>query len=571
MTSFAASQFLHTERLGLKFVSMERMVAHSRHCFGRSGKGLLSVALLTAGGLVCVLAIAGAQDFDSASSALPRPAPAIPLATDVDNFTSISVSKQFVVHGNNLALRSAFSKFAESVKDNYLDLLYSTGRGTHPERIDQWRNQIVIQIRDEAEDPVQGSVTSRIQQLAPEGFRLELTARIGTAMDREELREELIRLLLAESILRDTKSIQTGGRAEILPNWLMAGVTEILRQKVHGRPSDLYEKVFTSGGVLSVDEILTTDPKGLDSLSEKIFELSSAGLIQTLLEQVAGANRLRSFVAELAVYTGPQQELLLKHFPGLRASRNSLAKWWALQMATMSEPSVFEWMTAEETEMALNDALIMEFQVPVPVPVEVEVEGEAVAASIAKPEQKPSLGTRVRRLFGGGSARAVVPDTDTAAGSSEQAEPEVAAEQPKMKTVTCRIEDVNLYLQEKDLAKILTREQADLARISHRAHPLYRSVIQDYQSVIGSFSAATDITGAEAKLAELIARRTTIQRQSEAVTDHLNWYEATQVNRASGKFERFFEARDAIDNEVRRRRSDPISQYLDALEREFRP
>ena len=54
------------------------------------------------------------------------------------------------------------------------------------------------------------------------------------------------------------------------------------------------------------------------------------------------------------------------------------------------------------------------------------------------------------------------------------------------------------------------------------------------------------------------------------MTDHLNWYEATQINRASGKFERFFEARDAIDNEVRRRRSDPISQYLDALEREFR-
>ena len=95
-------------------------------------------------------------------------------------------------------------------------------------------------------------------------------------------------------------------------------------------------------------------------------------------------------------------------------------------------------------------------------------------------------------------------------------------------------------------------------------------MIQAYKSTIGSFNAETDIAEAEAKLAELIARRTTIQRQAEAVTDHLNWYEATQINRASGKFERFFEARDAIDNEVRRRRSDPISQYLDALEREFR-
>ncbi|MDA0814752.1 MAG: hypothetical protein O3C21_20435, partial [Verrucomicrobia bacterium] len=77
------------------------MVAHRRRCFGRSGEGLLSVALLTAGFLVCVLGTTDAQEVDSAASALPRPAPAIPLAPDVDNFTSVSVSKQFVVHGKN--------------------------------------------------------------------------------------------------------------------------------------------------------------------------------------------------------------------------------------------------------------------------------------------------------------------------------------------------------------------------------------------------------------------------------------------------------------------------------------
>ncbi|MEZ5326028.1 MAG: hypothetical protein R3F19_13335 [Verrucomicrobiales bacterium] len=543
---------------------MESKVEYHRQRISRAGEGLLSASLLMVGVLVCVLGYSDAQEVSS-SAKLPRPAPVIPLATDVNSFTSVSVSKQFVVHGKSLALRSAFSKFAESVKGDYLDLLYSTGRGTHPERIDQWRNQIVIQIRDDAADPVQGSVTSRIQRLVPEGFRLELTARIGTEMDREELREELIRLLLAESILRDHKTIRTGGRTEILPNWLMAGVTEILRQKVHGRPSDLYEKVFTSGSVLSVEEILTTEPKGLDSLSEKIFELSSAGLIQTLLEQVAGANRMRSFVSELAVFTGPQKELLLKHFPGLRASRNSLSKWWALQMATMSEPGVFEWMTAEETEMALNDALIVEFKVPV------ESGEETAVAPAADPKKKESLGDRVRRLFGGGSARAVVPDASVVLDEeSELVLSEEPPKDPEMQTVTCRIEDVALYLKQKNLSEILLREQADLARISSRAHPLYRAVIQSYQATIGSLNAESDIGEAETNFAELIARRTTIQRQAEAITDHLNWYEATQLNQTSGKFDRFFEARDAIENDVRRRRSDPISKYLDALQREFR-
>ncbi|MGK0186887.1 MAG: hypothetical protein ACI9R3_002671 [Verrucomicrobiales bacterium] len=545
--------------------------------------GKRSAFVLVAGILVAMSGVGNAQDAQDVLSQesqsqvqvqprvqFPRPAPVIPLATDVTQSTSVSVSRQFVVHGRSLGLRSAFSKFAESVKGDFLDLLYGTGRGSNPGRIDSWKNQIVIQIRDDAADQVSGAVSSRIQQVVPEGFRLEITARIGTVIEqselRAELREELIRLLLAECILRDHKSVRTGGRTELLPRWLMAGVSEILRQKVHGRPTEVYEKVFSSGSVLSADEILTAQPDQLDSLSAKIFELSSAGLIQTLQDQVSGANRMRRFISELAVFTGPQRELLLKHFPGLRASRNSLEKWWALQMATMSEPGVFEWMTAEETEKALNDALRIEFEEEV-----VAADAPDALAKETRNIRKPTLASRVRRLFGGSSARAAVSDDDTL--EKVDATPAVEAKEPVMRKVSCRIEDVEIYLGSKNSVSILATEQADLSRILSRAHPLFRTVIMDYQSTIGGLTEAAEaqVATAEAKFAELVARRTVIQRQAEAITDHLNWWEGTQMKTLSRKFDGFFEARDAIESDVRRRRSDPISQYLDALDREFRP
>ena len=338
-----------------------------------------------------MLGQARSQDVFGRPGELPRPAPVIPLETGVKNHSSISVSKQFVVHGRSLELRSAFSRFAESVKGDFLDLLYSTGRGVHPERIDQWKNQIVVQVRDQVPAPGQRTITTRIRQLVPSGFRIELTVRIGGDIDRDELREELIRLLLAECIVRDHKSIRTGGRTELLPKWLMAGVSEILRQKVQGRPSDLYEKVFKTGSIMSVEEIMMTDPEPLDSLTLKIFELSSAGLIHTLLDQASGANRMRSYLSELAVFNGSQRDLLLKHFPGLRTSGNSLEKWWALQMATMSQPGVFELMTPEETELALTDALIVEFD---------EMVESGANEQVDAVPPKPSLGSRVLRLIG---------------------------------------------------------------------------------------------------------------------------------------------------------------------------
>jgi len=48
-------------------------------------------------------------------------------------------------------------------------------------------------------------------------------------------------------------------------------------------------------------------------------------------------------------------------------SKNSLDKWWSLQMANMARPSVFETLDPVETAKALDEALLLRFQTEVEV------------------------------------------------------------------------------------------------------------------------------------------------------------------------------------------------------------
>ena len=478
---------------------------------------------------------------------------------------SLSTSKQFYIYGRTLPLRSAFSVFAERVKTDYLNLVFRTGRGLHTGKIDRWRYPIIIQVRDEAPGLDERSATSRIRQLDHGGFRLELTVRIGDGFDTNELQHELLRLLLAESILREHKTIRVGGRTELLPKWLMAGVSETLgRRSTDGR-SELYEKVFKTGRILSVEEILSTDPDRLDSVSRTIYELSSAGLLQTLLDQPGGSNRLRAMISELATHTGPLREILIRHFPGMRTSRNSLEKWWALQMAMLSEPGVFDLMSPEETELALAEALMFQLG-----EVGDEVEGPA------PDEGTGSDGKRIPGIvrIGRGVIGLLNPKGGRRSESGKAAENQSAEDvfpngQEAELFFACGIEEVDRYIDHPRREEALKPVQLKLAELSHRSHPLYRQVIHDYQEFVGRLSQGNG-EGAGKKLADLAGRRTAIQRRALAVADHLNWFEATQDVGPGGKFEAFHRAVDMLDNAPRPRRKDPISRYLDALEQEFK-
>jgi hypothetical protein len=127
------------------------------------------------------------------------------------------------------------------------------------------------------------------------------------------------------------------------------------------RPSVLFAAVFKSGQVYSIDRILAADPKNLEAQSRGIYEVSSCALLLTLLDQPDGPLRVSRFLDALATDDRPDRELLQQHFPTLGASKNSLEKWWTLQMASLATPSAFEAMTIKETEEMLDKALTLHF------------------------------------------------------------------------------------------------------------------------------------------------------------------------------------------------------------------
>lgn len=102
---------------------------------------------------------------------------------------------------------------------------------------------------------------------------------------------------------------------------------------------------------------------------------------------------------------------------------------------------------------------------------------------------------------------------------------------------------------------------------SGRVNPLYRPVIAEYQKITGLLARRKTKRMRE-RLAELRAMREHISRRMSAIDDYMNWFEATQARQASGEFRDYLKAAE-LGREGERRRRDPISIYLDALEAQF--
>ena len=69
------------------------------------------------------------------------------------------------------------------------------------------------------------------------------------------------------------------------------------------------------------------------------------------------------------------------------------------------------------------------------------------------------------------------------------------------------------------------------------------------------------------RLERAASYRAVIERQSRAIEDYLNWYEATQSKTTSGAFSQIL-ATAAVAEEALPHRRDQISVYLDSLEME---
>lgn len=337
--------------------------------------------------------------------------------------TSTSSSGQFVVHGPDLQIRGYFAAHCDEVAGRLRQLL----------RDDQsWSLPIVVALKLPPDvDPAAPAVKTSISKITHGGFHLQLALQVRHDLRLADLDRELIRILLAERILRPHKDIATT-RSSILPDWLLTGVNQALAFRTRSRPSAVFAAVFRTGRIYGIEEILSASVGDLDALSRSIYETSCCALVLALLDQTEGPARFSRFLGSLAADNREDRELLAACFPALALSASSLNKWWSIQMASLATPSVFETLGPTATKNELEAALTFTYQAaPADVPRQTRVIAAPKPDALPITEEEPVAEEKKRgllgRMFGGSSAKndetnEAKADAPPAAADSEKAE-----------------------------------------------------------------------------------------------------------------------------------------------------
>ena len=467
---------------------------------------------------------------------------------------TLSTSGQFLARGPGKAGRALVVTRAEEVREEvsrFLDRLErrgetaETGFGSGTE---ESADVLVIHLW------IQGGAAPPLQ---PRLYRVDGVPKpvLGLVMARAELaegeafRKELVRLLLVERMYRHQPG--EAGRGEALPAWLETGVLVALDHIRAGRPSERFASVFARGGLLSVDDILSTRPDHLEAAAREAYAVSAGCLVMALLDQPGGPERFRRFLEAVPTREGGWQNLLVRQFPGLALSQNSLEKWWALQAATLATPDLLEPMTAAETDRWLEQVLMVR---PPP-------------AAAAKDAPAASPVVRWFKSWFPGRSKAGAPAAPEPVASPSA---DGAVETPATEVQVYGLDELDQIAALPNRQAVLKANQAGLAGLLLRAFPLHRPIIEEYQQVFGLL-AQGKTKGLADRCAGLATRRREVLATAEAVTDLLNWHEATQRSRLSGSFDRYFQMLDEPAPQPPRGTADPISRTLDELEVEFAP
>ena len=141
-----------------------------------------------------------------------------------------------------------------------------------------------------------------------------------------------------------------------------------------------------------------------------------------------------------------------------------------------------------------------------------------------------------------------------------------AADEPLVDAVLA-IENFEVVLKREDRQEIFKRCLTALSVLQQRSAVLLRPIIGKYLVVVSELSQGKNRDAAK-RLGELRRELTKTSDQSLALRDLLDVHEANSNPAMSGTFEDYLRLPQTIEQELPPR-SDAISRYLDALDREF--
>jgi len=271
--------------------------------------------------------------------------------------SSTSTSRQFIVHGKVFETRSAMSTRCEEISQDLRKVLNDK---------EAWVLPIVVVLNqgEAAAKSKAPPISTTISELNFGGFHLQVTVNEVPGLTEADLRREVVRALLAERILRNHQKIETPKGRLLLPDWIMTGVLHGMDYRASPTPSAVFAKLFRSGKIYGIEEIIEASPVEMDGLSRTIYETSCCALVLALVDQPSGPQNLNKFLNALASDPRSERELLGAAFPNFAASASSLNKWWSLQLATLARPGIGEPLTPAESIKAIEDAITLHYEAP---------------------------------------------------------------------------------------------------------------------------------------------------------------------------------------------------------------
>ena len=387
----------------------------------------------------------------------------------------VSSSKQFRIIGGESADRSRVALLAEEAKDDLLRLT---------EDKDEWKVPITVTLHGKSGSPSPPRTVAMQIYASEAGYDLRLDYHLSGGLVRETLLQAATSALIYEQTLRGRPTTESETPFLVLP-WLVTGLREATAWRLNQGDRRLYEALFKSGGLFKIDELFSLNQAGyddMDAATRAAFCASSGALVMALLQQPHGVEGFRSFLREVATFEGEMPALLRKHFPELNLSENSLAKWWALQLANIGGQNLTtDVLSIVQTETALGEALKINFR---------------MAEGITEPKDLSAW-------------------------------PELAKR------------------PEPERAQAVQIAQQALVRLSYRCFPSYRPILEEYQLVLNALvkGGAKDLPN---RIKALDERRASMRQMAQRGRDYLDWFEITRARQTSGAFDDYIRLKDRL-------------------------
>lgn len=168
-----------------------------------------------------------------------------------------------------------------------------------------------------------------------------------------------MRAILLEFAYRNQPAlVQAGVAYAEPPGWLVDGLANLTADQEDPEADvSLFRGLVATGKMPTLETFLAENRATLDGPSTRLYSACSMSLVKLLLDTPNGPALMQTFIRHLPGPNADPEAELLKAFPDLNSGSQSLEKWWAVGLASLSAADRYEGMSLEETNQELDEVL----------------------------------------------------------------------------------------------------------------------------------------------------------------------------------------------------------------------